>query len=91
MANLTQENLRDIGKVVDSSIIRLVPPMIETVIKPLRDDITMIKQVQTLQSSTMKFMQQDIEELKQSTRKLGILYEDLEHRFRADDELHGVA
>ena len=66
-------------------------PMIESSIKSLRDDITTIKQVQSLQSSTMKFMQQDIKELKQTTRKLGILYEDLEHRFRADDELHGVA
>jgi hypothetical protein len=60
----------------------------------IRDDVKIIKEVQGQQGITLRTMQSDLGGLKNSFRaqtremhKLGVLFEDLDHRFQAAAEL----
>jgi len=64
-------------------------------IKALQADTKLIRRVQGQQSITLRAMQSDLGGLKNSFRsqaremhKLGVLFEDLDHRFQAGNELY---
>lgn len=89
----TQELLRTIVRET-ANLDEKVRKIIREETAGIRDDVKIIKEVQGQQGITLRTMQSDLGGLKNSFRaqtremhKLGVLFEDLDHRFQAVAEL----
>lgn len=87
MASLTQDNIKDIGGVVADSIQRIVPGIVRKETDDIRNTLGVHNNTLGSLGMMLKALQIDVRQLNQSVRRLDVLYEDLNDRFKADSEV----
>lgn len=60
---------------------------LKTDVSSLKTDMTTLKNIQSNQGMTLMEIRTDVRQLKGQARKQGVLYEDLNERFKADSEV----
>lgn len=98
MADITDENTQQLIRTIVREETATLRDDLRVIVREetadMRDDIATLKQVQGQQSIVLRTIQVDVGSLKTSyrkqaseTRKLGILFEDLEDRLQASSEV----
>lgn len=93
MAHLDQDDLKAIGTLIADktagpfSEIRADISSLKTDVSSLKTGMTTLKNIQSNQGMTLMEIRTDVRQLKDLARKQGVLYEDLNERFKADSEV----